>query len=231
MRQLIVNADDFGLTTGVNEGIIEAHARGIVTSTSLMVDGAAAGHAVALARRHPGLSVGLHFVDDSPALDQPGHAAREFAAQLERFRDLTGADPTHADSHHHVHVKRMGTFAGLVAPLGVPLRGDGRVKYVGEFFAQPQRGVSDPERIRSSFLLELIASRTQDGFTELGCHPGRVTAQLTSSYRIEREVELATLTEPGLREEIEALGVSVVSYHEWRALTRGGTGAPEPTDA
>src|SRR5436190_3388019 len=57
---LIVNADDFGMTPGVNRGIISAHESGIVTSTSLMVRGAAAAEAVELAREHPQLSVGLH---------------------------------------------------------------------------------------------------------------------------------------------------------------------------
>ncbi len=56
MRRLIVNADDFGLSAGVNEGIVEAHVSGIVTSTSLMVDRPAAAGAAGLAREHPALS-------------------------------------------------------------------------------------------------------------------------------------------------------------------------------
>ena len=60
-RVLIVNADDLGLSPGVNAGIIEAHLRGIVTSASLMVRQPAAREAARLARAHPGLSVGLHL--------------------------------------------------------------------------------------------------------------------------------------------------------------------------
>ena len=125
MRRLIVNADDFGFAAGVNEGIVEAHVSGIVTSTSLMVGRPAAADAARLAREYSALSVGLHYEEDGPEIDEPGHAARTFAAQLARFRELTGAEPTHVDSHHHVHMTRMSTFAPLVAPLGVPLRGDG----------------------------------------------------------------------------------------------------------
>jgi hopanoid biosynthesis associated protein HpnK len=70
VRRLIVNADDFGLTAGVNRGILEAHATGIVTSTTLMANSAAFDDAVQLARSTPTLSVGCHLVlvDGSPLL-------------------------------------------------------------------------------------------------------------------------------------------------------------------
>ena len=218
MPRLIVNADDFGLTAGVTEGIVEAHVRGILTSTSLMVDRAGAEQAAELAHEHPRLSVGLHFEDDTPELDDPGHAEREFAGQLGRFRELMGSEPTHVDSHHHVHMKRMPRFVPLVEPLGVPLRGDGRVPYVGEFYAHPALGVVDLDRIREPFLLALLSAVGDDaGFIELGCHPGRVTAELRSSYCEEREIELATLTDPDLPAKVEALGLTLASYRDWRA--------------
>jgi chitin disaccharide deacetylase len=215
MRRLIVNADDLGLTDGVNRGIIDAHTRGVLTSASLMVDAPGAQDAVGLVREHPALSVGLHFVDDGPELDDPGHAEREFARQLDRFRSLTGAEPTHVDSHHHVHVKRMTRFVALVEPLGVPLRGDGRVRYLGAFFAHPSPGVVDLDRIRPAFLLSLLQAEATGPFSELGCHPGWLTDELRSSYAGEREIELATLTEPGLRERIEALRLALASYRDW----------------
>jgi chitin disaccharide deacetylase len=219
LARLIVNADDFGMTDGVNHGIVEAHVGGVLTSTSLMVDRPAAEQAAALAREHPRLSVGLHFVDDSPALDDPAHAARAFADQLKRFRELMACEPTHVDSHHHVHMQRMATFAELVEPLGVPLRGDGRVRYLGEFFAHPAPGVVELERIGEPFLLRLLGEvrRTGDAVAELGCHPGRVTGELRSSYRREREIELEVLTDPGLPAKIEALGFALAGYRDWRA--------------
>lgn len=218
MPRLIVNADDFGLTAGVTEGIVEAHVRGVVTSTSLMVAAPAAAYAVEVAREHPKLSIGLHFVDDTPALDEPGHAAREFARQLNRFRELMGREPSHVDSHHHVHIGRMSTFAPLVEPLGVPLRGDGRVPYLGSFFAHPESGVIDHDRIRAPFLVRLLGQIDPDpGFTELGCHPGRVTGELRSSYLGEREIELETLTDSGLPSRIEELGLALASFDDWRA--------------
>lgn len=73
MRRLIVNADDFGLTSGVNRAIVEAHDRGIVTSATLMANGDAFSEAVQLARTHPKLSVGCHIVlvDGSPVSGAP----------------------------------------------------------------------------------------------------------------------------------------------------------------
>ncbi len=70
MRRLIVNADDFGFTSGVNRAIAEAHSRGIVTSSTLMANGAAFHEAVQLAKRLPRLSVGCHVVltDGEPVL-------------------------------------------------------------------------------------------------------------------------------------------------------------------
>jgi hopanoid biosynthesis associated protein HpnK len=70
MRRLIVNADDFGLTSGVNRAIVEAHSRGIVTSATLMATGAAFTEAAQLARTVPGISVGCHVVliDGRPVL-------------------------------------------------------------------------------------------------------------------------------------------------------------------
>jgi hopanoid biosynthesis associated protein HpnK len=62
VRTLTVTGDDFGSSSGVNRAVIEAHERGVLTHASLMVNGAAAAEAIALARSRPGLSVGLHLV-------------------------------------------------------------------------------------------------------------------------------------------------------------------------
>jgi chitin disaccharide deacetylase len=61
-RHLIINGDDFGFSSGVNQAIIQAHQQGVLTSTSLMVTGTAFEDAVALAKANPTLAVGLHLV-------------------------------------------------------------------------------------------------------------------------------------------------------------------------
>src|SRR5262249_24043527 len=69
-RALIGKPDDFGLTPGVNAGIVDAHTRGILTSASIFANAAATGHAIQLARRTPTLGIGCHLalVDAEPVL-------------------------------------------------------------------------------------------------------------------------------------------------------------------
>lgn len=62
MKQIILNADDFGRTASINAAVMRAHREGVLTSASLMVTGATAAEAAALARQEPALAVGLHLV-------------------------------------------------------------------------------------------------------------------------------------------------------------------------
>lgn len=118
----MVNADDFGFTRDVNEGIVEAHGGGILTATTLMANGAAFEHAVELARLTPTLDIGCHLVlvgGESLISGRPfprdvkGLMAalagrrisveRELEAQVKRVLDA-GIRPTHFDTHKHTHL-------------------------------------------------------------------------------------------------------------------------------
>lgn len=116
MRVLVVNADDFGFTRDVNQGIVEAHRGGILTSTTLMATGPAFDDAVRLARETPSLDVGCHLVlvgaPPFPAtvaqLTQAVALKRirvydELSAQVRRILDA-GLKPTHLDTHKHTHL-------------------------------------------------------------------------------------------------------------------------------
>ena len=82
MKRLIVNADDFGMTEGVNRAILEAHQRGIVTSTSLLANGAAIANAVEIARSHPALGVGVHLnLTEGLPSSEPARIPRLFTPQ------------------------------------------------------------------------------------------------------------------------------------------------------
>ena len=131
---LIINADDFGLTPGINRGILRAFTRGALTSATIMANGTAWQQAVDSARSHPGLGVGVHLnltslrpvlsPEEVPSLvDKKGNFRRQFwrlslvnkeqvksewRAQIKRLVNA-GLKPTHLDSHHHVHL-----WGGLV---------------------------------------------------------------------------------------------------------------------
>jgi hopanoid biosynthesis associated protein HpnK len=100
VRRLIINADDFGLTSGVNRAILEAHGQGAVTSTSLMANAAAFSEAVGLAQASPRLGVGCHvvLVDGTPVL--PASQVTSLLASNHqggaRFRDGMGNFAIHA---------------------------------------------------------------------------------------------------------------------------------------
>lgn len=224
-RWLIVNADDLGLSAGVNAGIVEAHERGIVTSASLMVRADAATAAVDLAREHPGLAVGLHLdiaewrfkagewgvAYERCDSEDPAAVEAECSAQVDAFRQLTGRDPTHLDSHQHTHMSEpVATVASrLAAELEVPLRDRG-IRYEGGFYGQTGKGDPYPEGIEPEHLVELIEALPPGG-TELGCHPAR-GADTGSPYEAERERELSALCDPRVAAAIERAGVELRSF-------------------
>ena len=84
-----MNADDFGFTSGVNRAIVEAHTRGVVTSSTLMANGPAFADAVQLARTIPRLSIGCHVVliDGEPVLSSGQLASLTTGKSDSRFRD------------------------------------------------------------------------------------------------------------------------------------------------
>jgi predicted glycoside hydrolase/deacetylase ChbG (UPF0249 family) len=220
---LIVNADDFGACEGVNRGIVECHRDGIVTSTSLMVTGAAAEEAALLARENEALAVGLHWDvigEDEREFDLADERAvrAEFAAQLERFHALMGQAPTHVDSHRHMHTRDevKPYFAELVAPLGVPLRGDGRVCFIGGFYAQWEWGVTELQHVSVPALEGILRDEVGDGCTEVSCHPGYITPGYRTTYRHEREAEIATLCDARIGQTIAELGLALHSYATFR---------------
>jgi hopanoid biosynthesis associated protein HpnK len=141
MKSLVVNADDFGFTRDVNRGIVEAHANGILTATTLMANGAAFEDAVALARANPSLDVGCHLVlVQGPSLLRRGEMLpqslselmralvsrsirpyEELRTQVERILDA-GLRPIHLDTHKHTHLwpPVLDAVVRLSQEFGIP---------------------------------------------------------------------------------------------------------------
>jgi predicted glycoside hydrolase/deacetylase ChbG (UPF0249 family) len=134
-KLLIVNADDFGFTRDVNQGILDAHRQGIVTAATLMASGSAFEDAAALARENPTLDVGCHLVLVGGLSALPPHhplpasaglllaalglgrlrVVEELRAQIRKVLDA-GLTPTHLDTHKHTHLlPQVAEAVGCVA--------------------------------------------------------------------------------------------------------------------
>ncbi len=223
---LVVNADDFGQSPAVNEGILKAHRDGIVTSTSLMVRWPAAEEAVAAARLCPALAIGLHVDLGEWRCDagewhplyevvdpEDGTLARqEFQKQLDQFRSLMGRDPSHLDSHQHVHrrepVQAILREAGRA--MGIPVRHFSPFAYVGDFYGQSDDGARLPGTLTEEHMLGILGKLTP-GCWELACHPAAGPTP-SSMYSQERVQELATLTSERIRQAVADLGISLVPF-------------------
>lgn len=223
-KHLIVNADDFGASDGTNRGIVECHLNGVLTSTSLMVYGAAVHEAVSLSSQHPELAIGLHWDvvgEDEREFDLSDHAAvrDELEVQLDLFQQLMGRRPTHIDSHRHTHMHDdvREFFLEIASHVGVPIRGDGRVEFIGGFYAQWEWGVTELEHVSVETLQRILHREVGEGWTEVSCHPGYVTPEYVSMYSHEREAEVRTLTDPRIRKTIDQLGIRLESYITYAA--------------
>jgi predicted glycoside hydrolase/deacetylase ChbG (UPF0249 family) len=249
-RCLIVNADDFGQSMGINRGVIAAYEHGIVTSASLMVRWPAAPEAAGYSREHPDLSLGLHvdlgewvYRDGTwvpryevvSVLDRPA-VADEVSRQLAAFRRLVGKDPTHLDSHQHVHLREpvRSVVAEVAQQLIVPLRHCGAaIRYCGDFYGQTAEGAPLPEVISVTGLLNILA-RLPPGWTELACHPGEGN-DVETMYGRERAQEVRTLCGPAVRTTCATLGIELCSFGNragrsngpWAISLSGTSGNPE----
>jgi len=238
-RRLIVNADDFGQSEGVNEGIIRCHQQGIVTSASLMVQWPSAAAAADYARPHPRFSVGLHVdlgewvcrdsawtllyevvpQDDRAALE------RAIAEQLDAFRRLMGCDPTHIDSHQHAHLREPAStiVSGIARDLRVPLRHSSGIAYVGDFYGQDAKGNAIPGAITVDKLIDIFHTLPA-AMSELGCHPG-LRGDAGGMYVVEREQEVRVLCDPRVRAALESEQIELISFRDVTFADATGTSA------
>jgi len=223
-RFAIINADDLGMSAEIDRGIFEGHDGGIVTSTSLMVDGPDAEAAIQQTRQRPDLGLGIHVAFDVEgkwlvdAQDLDG-VQRELDRQLAAFVRLTGGPPTHIDSHHHFHrlfnVARLFLAAGR--RYGVPVRGFSDVVYVGRFYGQPEFGRTDMSMINVDALVSVLQS-LKPGVSEVSCHPGYRRTRPSMVYNREREEELRTLTDERVKTMIDEEGIRLINYRDYARL-------------
>lgn len=260
MKHLILNADDFGYSYGVNYGIIESHLRGVLTSTTLMAGMPGFDHAVSLAKAHPSLGVGVHLtltcgrpvLTDHKTLTEPNgdfhsqayyhneeqpldkdEVYREWKAQIEKVL-AAGIEPTHLDSHHHVHTFRglEDVFVRLAREYDLPVRNSRRgctdnhvqgvpcpnylvdfIEGSGAHFHTPLTEYA-PAIESNMHRILLEAFKTLD-CVEIMCHPAYLdtAVMLHSSFNLHRMCEVDLLISPATKAFIEQLeDVSLANY-------------------
>lgn len=250
---LIVNADDFNLTEGVSRGILTAHRHGIVTSTTVMVNLPGLERSRELACEAPRLGLGLHlnltfgppvlpsqrvpslvdgnarFVRDRARVGEVGEPSEiraEWAAQAERFAAVFGREPTHLDTHHHVHrhPRIFEAALDLAERLAIPLRAltpELAQRIRGRHLPAVDQAVGDvgPDAFWQPARLIDFLRRLPPGVTELMCHPGYADGALSaSSYCVQREVELRALCDPRVKDALKAAGVRCIAYGDLAAV-------------
>jgi chitin disaccharide deacetylase len=219
MRRLIVNADDFGVSPGVCEGILAAHRHGIVTSTTVLVTSKIDAEQIARAR-DSGLGLGLHvnltlgrpltrcaslvdedgrFVRDARRMAAGANAREvdgEIAAQVARFVDLFKRAPTHLDTHHHVGLLSpvRESVLALAHRLGAPVRSQdagarARARGAGVRTTDHFFGESGPGAYWTSARALAHLRALPPGVSEFMAHPGRFDDALAYS-RYARQREI-----------------------------------------
>jgi len=217
-RQLIVNADDFGFTPDVNDGIVDAHAQGILTATTLMANGPAFDHAVGLTARYPNLDVGCHLVLVGGRSLLPPHSDlprtvselvsalaagrlrvyEELSAQIRKILEA-GLRPSHLDTHKHTHLAPpvLAAVARISREFAIP--------WVRRPFDFPLTGMCGtvPHLKRlTSRSLGVLRRRFHRVLSEHGCRTTDHFAgfQITGRFRISELVCLIRQLPEGLTE-------------------------------
>ena len=265
MKRLIINSDDYGRTPEISRGIREAYSRGVVTSTTCMMNIPTTAEDIAVALKEtPTLGMGVHLVltmghpISAPETvrtitDENGqffkytplveHLAtldidevkREWRAQIEAFIRAARRKPTHLDSHHHSSYFSPELFHAMLelakeydCAIRFPFTGkvekeleetDKRVPGLIKQFdpRRPDTFVVDfyDERATREELLGLI-NNLPEGTTEIMCHPGYTDDAFAkeSVYNNQRERELKILTDPSIKEAIQANGIQLITFAE-----------------
>jgi hypothetical protein len=187
-KKLIINADDYGLSDKFNKGILELIEKGIVTSTTVMVNKNFARPKALL--KHENVSVGLH-------LDLGFETSmEEIENQIKKFRKLFGRLPSHLDGHKYYHLLH-GNFPKVLEiarKYKLPVRSTCPAdrKIMKRFkIKTPDQYISwHPDR-KNKLFKDL--KNAKFGITELLCHPGYFDPKATTGYNRQREKELRIL--------------------------------------
>lgn len=217
LRRVILNADDFGFSPGVNRGIIESIKKGILTSTSVMVNRSGSKEAKDLANIKD-ISVGLHLdlTEENPfqrwskilyVLTWPEQRIRdELKKQIDKFTSIVGKLPDHIDSHHHIHW--ITGFRKVVLEFSrqnnIPVRCQDAAFQMG-FYGRSLSHWNDINGVSPARLINIIKG-LPSGTHEIMCHPGYVDKILVKTgtmYLKQRESEIEVLTNSEVKKFVD----------------------------
>lgn len=229
--KLIVNADDFGYTKSNTLGIIEGFKKGIIRSTTAMMNMPYVEFAAEQSEYVPGLGIGVHLtltvgqpltkcktlVDDkgnflsrSKLLDSnvsKDEILNEFKAQIDKFIEVFKVKPTHLDSHHGCHDLDLtkDITLKLAKEYNLPVRRYSNYKFIGNFYG---------ESITVENLKNIILSNIDEEGIEIMTHAGFCDLELynNSSYSLDRVKELSVLCSESIKDFIEKNKIELVHY-------------------
>ncbi|MFA5926111.1 MAG: ChbG/HpnK family deacetylase [Parcubacteria group bacterium] len=206
-RNLIINADDYGLSKKFNNGILELIERGIVTSTTVLVKRKFIKPNDLL--KHKTISIGLHldlFLESS---------GEDIENQIKKFKQLFKKLPSHLDGHRYYHLL-PGNFSKVLKiakNYRLPVRSASSVdrKIIKKMGVKtPNQFISwHPDR-KNKLFRDLKNAKTET--VELLCHPGYFDPKSTASYNRQREMELRTLKSPQFKSLIRSFGL--ITYEQ-----------------
>jgi predicted glycoside hydrolase/deacetylase ChbG (UPF0249 family) len=140
-------------------------------------------------------------------------------AQIESFRYLMGKDPSHINSHQHVHLREpvRSVAQSVSGRLGIPLREVcPDIHYFMKFYGQTREGLPLRGGIGVERLIDALES-LPCGLTVLVCHPGDAQ-DLKTVYQNERSKELKILCNPRIRAAIDRLGIKLCTFDDWKCI-------------
>lgn len=239
MKTIIFNVDDFGLSQGVNQAVIELYQLGIVKSTTALVNAPYFQEAINLAMDCPQLGIGVHLALDVfasetkhpdlcnsdgvlfPETTHPHNRKLdydvlydEWSMQIDKFIKICGKLPTHLDSHHHAHMASDVTKQ-VIIDLGdryqIPVR-NMETKQYNSLICGEFYGDSATFETLCRAIENLLLE--EGDFREICCHPGYVDEQLMeiTSYNTHRELELAVLQSKHLHDFLESNQITTGNF-------------------
>lgn len=205
--KLIITADDYGMSSRFNQGILEAARAGLITSISVMIKRKYIRKSELL---NLPASLGLHLELE------PSSPYREITAQIERFKKRLGRPPAYLDGHQHQHVTPENIDRVIRAAIHYHL--PVRSRLLTDRLVLKHGGVSTPDNFVSwhPARLPVLAERLDKSralpISELVVHPGYYDARCLYPYNQEREAELAFLRSPNFQELIQPFRLVGYTY-------------------